>query len=162
MNGSTATDSCSVFLAIEIMPSNQRIFVVEDHATTARALKMFLETHGYDVTVAEDVASALRFAKKNTFDLLICDLSLPDGTGWDLMKKLSANGPIRGIAFTAFGSDEDIAQSKKAGFMHHLVKGSGTDELLGVIDQTLNAKPDQRNSRPTAAVTLAQRARIKP
>ena len=70
-------DSCSALLATETMPNNRRIFVVEDHATTARALKMFLETHGYDVTVADDVASALRFAKKNTFDLLICDLSLP-------------------------------------------------------------------------------------
>src|SRR5690349_14470172 len=137
------------------MPDNRKIFVVEDHPTTARALKMFLETQGYQVSVAEDVASALKFAQNNVFDLLICDLSLPDGSGWDLMKKLSANGPIRGIAFTASGSEEDIARSKKVGFMHHVVKGAGTEELVSVIEQTLKTKPKAEKvaigrSSPTA------------
>jgi CheY-like chemotaxis protein len=123
--------------ATEIMSNQARIFIVEDHATTARALKMYLEAKGYSVTVAEDVASALDYAKANTFDLLICDLSLPDGSGWDLMKKLSADGAIRGIAFTASGSADDIARSKQVGFLQHVVKGSSADDLVNIIEQTL-------------------------
>src|SRR4029078_9222104 len=97
-----------------------RIFVVEDHPSTARALKEYLETQGYSVIVAGDVSSALEFAENGEFDLLICDISLPDGSGCDLMKKLSARRPVRGIAYTASGSEADIAQSEKVGFFKHL------------------------------------------
>ena len=125
-----------------------RIFVVEDHPSTARALKEYLETQGYIVTVAGDVASALQFAKNGEFDLLICDIGLPDGSGWDLMKKLSAHRPVRGIAYTASGSAADIAQSEKVGFFKHLVKGSSTEELVAVIQEALNS-----DGKPTVAAT---------
>ncbi|HJT80238.1 MAG TPA: response regulator [Chthoniobacterales bacterium] len=131
------------------MPKSRRIFVVEDHPTTAQALKMYLETQGYAVTVAENVASALKTAEDTVFDLLLCDLNLPDGTGWELMKKLAARGPVRGIAYTASGTDADIAKSQKAGFFRHLVKGCSTEELTAVIQEALNgasatsAKRDQ-------------------
>jgi CheY-like chemotaxis protein len=128
------------------MATKGRIFIVEDHQTTARALKMYLETQGYDVAVANGVASALEHAKKSTFDLLVCDIGLPDGTGWDLMKKLSAKGPISGIAFTASGSAEDIARSRKVGFKQHLVKGSAAEDLVKAIEQALNSK-----TKPTAS-----------
>ena len=131
------------------MAQSNRIFVVEDHPATARALKDYLETQGYVVTVAGDIASALEFAKNGEFDLLICDIGLPDGSGWDLMKKLSARGPVRGIAYTASGSDADIAQSEKAGFFKHLVKGSSTEELVAVIQEALNSdhKPKPATAR---------------
>src|SRR4051812_13149163 len=119
------------------MPKNARVFVVEDHAATARALKMYLQNQGYIVTVAEDMASALEIAKTSEFDVLVCDISLPDGTGWDLMKKMSADGAVRAIAFTASGSAEDIAQSRKAGFLEHLVKGSAAEDLVRAIEQAL-------------------------
>jgi CheY-like chemotaxis protein len=122
------------------MAKSARIFVVEDHPTTARALKMYLETQGYTVTIAENMAAALSTAEKMPFDLLICDLNLPDGTGWDLMKKLSDKGPIRGIAFTASGSAEDIARSKQVGFERHIVKGATAEELTEAIDKVLTTK----------------------
>jgi DNA-binding response OmpR family regulator len=129
------------------MASNQKIFVVEDHPTTARALKMFLETQGYEVSLAEDVASAVNFAKDNTFDLLICDLNLPDGSGWDLMKRLRSARPVRGIAFSASGSDDDIARSKEAGFIDHVVKGCSADELAATIRKSLMQQAQRKTSR---------------
>jgi CheY-like chemotaxis protein len=119
------------------MAKKARIVVVEDHATTARALKMLLETQGYIVTVADGVRSALNAVKNSVFDLLICDLSLPDGSGWDLMKQLSAKQPIRGIAFTASGEADDIARSRRVGFLEHLVKGCPAEELTRAIEQAL-------------------------
>ena len=123
------------------MGTKARIFVVEDHEPTARALKTYLETQGYDVTVANGVASALKRAKDANFDLLVCDISLADGTGWDLMKKLSERRPIRGIAFTASGAPEDIARSKAVGFIEHFVKGSPAEDLVSAIEQALNHQP---------------------
>src|SRR5437764_14525209 len=142
------------------MGRKQRIFVVEDHATTARALKTFLETKGYAVSVAEDVSSAVKFAENNAFDLLICDLRLPDGNGWDLIKRLCANGPVRGIAFTASDAEEDIARSKQAGFIDHVVKGCAADELAAVIEQTLKLQPKTRNSRPRGGSPMSQNGAI--
>jgi DNA-binding response OmpR family regulator len=73
--------------------SKLRVFVVEDHPATARGLKMFLELSGYAVETASDVRSALKVAEKTKFDVLLCDLNLPDGTGWDLMERLCKAGP---------------------------------------------------------------------
>ena len=129
------------------MAGNQKIFVVEDHPTTARALKMFLETQGFEVSLAENIASALEFARDNSFDLLICDLSLPDGSGWDLMKELRTTGPVRGIAFTASGSEQDIARSKEAGFIDHVVKGCSADDLVAVIKQSLKPQRTRKTLR---------------
>src|SRR3954471_9741711 len=130
------------------MADKARIFVVEDHAGTARALRIYLEKHDYQVSVADSVASALAHAKQERFDLLLCDISLPDGTGWDLMKKLSASRSVRGIAFTASGSAEDVERSRKVGFMKHVVKGSSAEDLVLAIEDALKLKPDASAKRP--------------
>src|SRR5947207_12700985 len=77
-----------------------RIIVVEDHASTAEALRKFLTTIGYKVYIAPDIASARGLAKAIEFDVLLSDLRLPDDTGWDLMEELLAIKPIRAIAIS--------------------------------------------------------------
>ena len=141
------------------MARRANLLLVEDHPTTARALKMFLETLGYSVRVAVDVASAIETASASRFDLLICDLSLPDGTGWDLMKTLSQKGPVRGIAFTASDSAQDIARSKRVGFLRHILKGCAAEELTAVIAEVLKEAPGSAKSRlpkkPKAKETIS-------
>lgn len=110
-----------------------RVFVVEDHPSTARGLKMFLELSGYSVEMAADVRSALKLAEKIEFDVLLCDLGLPDGTGWDLMQRLRKRGPVFGVAYSAFDEPEHIARSKAAGFMEHVVKGTTPETLVAAI-----------------------------
>lgn len=112
-----------------------RVFVVEDHAATARGLKVFLELAGYAVEVAADKKSALKLAEQMKFDVLVCDLSLPDGTGWELMEALRKTNPMRGIVFSAFDEPEHVARSKAAGFDEHVVKGTTPETLLAAIDR---------------------------
>jgi CheY-like chemotaxis protein len=126
------------------MADKARILVVEDHAGTALALTTYLERHGYHVSVANSVASALAHAEKESFDVLLCDISLPDGTGWELMKTLSADGTVRGIAFTASDSAEDIERSRKVGFLKHVVKGSPAEDLVSAIEDARKSKPQKR------------------
>jgi CheY-like chemotaxis protein len=57
-----------------------------------------------------------------SFDLLISDIGLPDGTGFDLMKEMKERYDIRGIALTGYGMEEDIERSQNAGFLVHLTK----------------------------------------
>ena len=50
------------------------------------------------------------------------DLGLPDGTGIELMRELSASYGLRGIALSGFGMESDLEQSQAAGFAKHLIK----------------------------------------
>ena len=61
-------------------------------------------------------------ARGKTFDLLVSDIALPDATGCELLGQLNAKYGLHGIAMSGFGSDADLAQSKEAGFLEHLVK----------------------------------------
>jgi CheY-like chemotaxis protein len=131
-----------------------RILVVEDHPATAHGLKRFLELKDYDVDVASDVCSALQLAPFNHYDVLVCDLNLPDGTGWDLMEQLSHHSPVRGIAFSAFDAPEDLSRSKAAGFLDHVVKGSGIAALLDAITR-VTAIPVSLQPMPDHAGALS-------
>ena len=122
-----------------------RIIVVEDHASTAEALRKFLTTIGYKVYIAPDIASARGLAKAIEFDVLLSDLRLPDGTGWDLMQELSATKPIRAIAISGHNTDVDIERSRKVGFLDHIAKPLVAEELTAAIERAV-MKP-----RPTEA-----------
>ena len=71
---------------------------------------------------AEDLASALKAAETDHFDLLISDLGLPDGSGLDLMRQLSVQNPMKSIALSGYGQEEDVRKSREAGFTEHLTK----------------------------------------
>ena len=108
-------------------PAGVDILLVEDHKDTRVAMVRLLKRLGHRVTGADGVASAAAAAAAGRFDLLISDVDLPDGTGLDLMRQLTAAGgdgrpPLRGIALTGYGMESDVAQSEAAGFFAHLVK----------------------------------------
>ncbi len=116
-----------------------RLIVVEDHADTAEGLKKFLKAVGYQVFVATDMASALSLASGVEFDLLLSDLALPDGNGWELMKRLSAERHIRALAFSAHNSPADIERSTEAGFIEHLPKPLCPEKLCAAIERAATA-----------------------
>ena len=87
--------------------------------------------------MAHCVEAGVETYSKDTFDLLICDIGLPDGTGVDLMKRLRKTSSVRGIALSGFGMDHDVERSREAGFLAHLTKPVDFQRLLGVIDEIL-------------------------
>lgn len=137
------------------------VFVVEDHAGTARGLKVFLELAGYVVTIASDMRSALQIAKTSRFDVLVSDLNLPDGTGWQLMEDLRKVKPVPGIVFSAFDEPEHLARSKAAGFDEHVVKGTTPETLLAAIDRLARFKLPALETKAPDATTFADAACAK-
>jgi DNA-binding response OmpR family regulator len=132
--------------------SKAHLLVVEDHRSTAMALKQFLEMHGYHVDVADTMAGALSAVTSHSYDMMICDLNLPDGTGWDLLEILRRKRPVRAIAYSAFDNPEHIARSRSAGFVDHVTKGTDPDELLRRIAGAIKAAPTEK-STPRPAVS---------
>src|SRR6266542_152203 len=88
-----------------------RILLVEDHKDTAKIMMRLLKGFDYDVQLADTVAGALLVAGQLKFDLVISDLGLPDGTGFELMKQLHQMYPIHGIALSGYAMDDDIQKS---------------------------------------------------
>ena len=116
-----------------------RILLVDDHADTCEALKRLLATHGHTVTVRHDMRSALETAQNDQFDLLICDVGLPDASGVELMRRLRGNSSIRGIAISGFGAMADKEKSVAAGFSEHLVKPLNAERLEAAIQSAIAA-----------------------
>lgn len=111
------------------------ILVVEDNCDCADLLRRLLQHDGYRVKVAQTVAAALSAAGDGSVDLLVSDLTFPDGSGLDLMRKLRACGPIAGIALTGHAGDEYAAASREAGFALYLEKPISLDDLEHAIEQ---------------------------
>ncbi len=68
------------------------------------------------------VQEAREVSGRERFDLLISDIGLPDGSGFEVMRHLRTTQPVRGIALSGFGRAEDLRNSREAGFDHHLTK----------------------------------------
>ena len=110
----------------------RRILLVDDNEDTLAVMARLLRLNGHHVITAESVGSALAAAVE-PFDLLITDIGLPDGTGWELMRELRRRGPVRGIALSGFSMDEDIRRSRDVGFLEHLCKPIMPEDLEEAI-----------------------------
>ena len=119
----------------------RRILLVEDHDDTAHVMSMVLQHQGHTVRRAGTVAAALQAAQAEPFDLLISDIGLPDGSGLDLMRQLRhrLRQPVRGIALSGFGMDDDITRSRDAGFEEHLTKPVSLDVLETTIKRVVES-----------------------
>lgn len=131
----------------------RRILLVEDHAATRLALERLLTRRNYFVRMAACVADARALAEDGKFDILISDVGLPDGNGYELMEEIGPRYALRGIALTGYGMEQDLARSRRAGFSAHLTKPIRAQELdaalARVIEEAeaLDAPPGE-SSRP--------------
>jgi PAS domain S-box-containing protein len=113
----------------------KRILLVEDHADTAAALTRLLQARGHAIRRVSSAAEALLVFKPDAFDLIICDIGLPDGNGYDLLNSIRQIDSVAAVALTGFGMTTDIAQAKEAGFDAHLTKPVDFYKLESVIAQ---------------------------
>jgi CheY-like chemotaxis protein len=117
------------------------VLLVEDHADTLIAARDLLTELSFDVFTAGSFHEAVAAAEANAFDLVVSDLGLPDGSGLELMRRLRDRHGLAGIALTGYGTEEDIDQSRKAGFVDHLVKPVTFQTLAGAIERFFSARP---------------------
>ena len=111
-----------------------RVLLVDDHEDTNRSLTLLLGRRGYQVRAATSLASAEVLCGTEAFDVLVCDMNLPDGSGLDLLARLAANPPRRGaIILSGYNTDEDIDRSLAAGYKAHLGKPVELDKLDATI-----------------------------
>ena len=111
-----------------------RVLLVDDHEDTNRSLTILLGRRGYRVQTATSLASAEVLCQTENFDVLVCDMNLPDGSGLDLLARLTSNPPRHGaIVLSGYNTDEDIDRSLAAGYKAHLGKPVELDKLDAAI-----------------------------
>jgi CheY-like chemotaxis protein len=114
--------------------SRVRILLVEDHKDTRATLQRYLQAARNEVIATGTAAQALEIAASAKFDLVISDLGLPDeGGGLAMMRLLRERHGLKGIAVSGYGMEEDVAQSRAAGFSHHLTKPFNLERLKTLI-----------------------------
>ena len=112
-----------------------KILLVEDHVDTARALSRLLERWHHEVHTAHTVAEALELLHTQTFNLMLSDIGLPDGTGVELIQKVRENHDLPAVALSGFGMEEDVNECRRAGFNDHLTKPINFQRLEMMIRQ---------------------------
>jgi signal transduction histidine kinase len=123
-------------------PGALRILLVEDHEGVAKACRRLLTSHGHFVVCVPSLAAATIVSERATFDVAICDLSLPDGSGIELLSRmrsrfarLGGSGQLPAIAMSGSVYEEDVARSLQAGFAAHLAKPFDEEALLRAVRQ---------------------------
>jgi DNA-binding response OmpR family regulator len=112
-----------------------RILVVEDHGDTLKALSNLLTHFGHEISVADDAESARKIIGAKEFDVVLADIALPDGSGYDLVAEAKRKRPVKAVALTGFGTPDDVERGKEAGFDFHLTKPVDFHELRAVLGQ---------------------------
>ena len=112
-----------------------RVFIVENHDDTRFLLGLLLEQLGHSVRAVATVSDALDDAGSGDFDVLISDIGLPDGNGWELLASLGGRAPPYAIAMSGFGMASDRQKSLAAGYRHHLLKPVEPNQLEKLLDE---------------------------
>lgn len=119
-----------------------QLLLVEDNQVTVAVMERVLRHLGHSVRTATSCQEARRVAGESgaVFDVLLCDIALPDGTGNELLPHLRQLQPnMRAIALTGFGREEEVKRTYDAGFMLHLTKPVRLKQLTDAIVQVMTA-----------------------
>lgn len=116
-------------------PKSLRLLLVEDHDETRRTLSRLLSRCGHKVSSTDHVEAALKLLDSKRFDAVVSDIGLPDRSGYELIALAKQRHPIKGIALSGFGMEEDIRRSFAAGFDHHLTKPVDFRNLRALLSE---------------------------
>lgn len=123
----------------EAVPSGdkRRVLVVEDNRDTCATLAACLQDRGHEVATALDGPQGLAMALERPYDVIVCDIGLPNLDGLGVIRALRAVGGgtrLLAIALSGYGQPDDLARGMEAGFDHYLVKPTDMTDLLRLID----------------------------
>jgi two-component system CheB/CheR fusion protein len=116
------------------------VFVVENHADTMRALGGYLEELGHQVTYAKSQAEALDRLREWPCDVLISDIGLPDGDGWQLLERADLPPSVYCVAMSGYGAAADRQRSRAVGYSRHLLKPFDPTEIDAILEESASRR----------------------
>ena len=113
------------------------IFLLEDDNAIGIGLSYSLKNEGYCVTIAKTVKEALEIIRNKTFSLYILDLTLPDGSGYDVCTQIKKQGDLPVIFLTAYDDEVNVIMGLELGADDYISKPFRVKELLARIKTVL-------------------------
>jgi DNA-binding response OmpR family regulator len=121
-------------------PSPPRILVVDDHRKIRDPLAVYLRRHAFDVRTAEDAAGMWQLLKQQSFDVVVLDVMLPDGDGFELCGMLHRRANIPVILLTARDASADRVKGLDLGADDYVTKPFEPRELVARINSVLRRR----------------------
>jgi DNA-binding response OmpR family regulator len=112
---------------------SKRILIVDDEEVIRKFLKIHLNKQGYEVTEAEDGQKAIDQIGERKFDLIICDVMMPNKNGWEVVKEVKSNRELNRtpiILLSAKNDDVDMSKGYELGANYYMTKPFTKDQLL--------------------------------
>jgi CheY-like chemotaxis protein len=132
-------------------PNGLRVLLADDNVDAAETLAALLSHMGHAVTSVHDGEAAVAAAAQSQPQVVILDIGMPRLNGYDACRRIlqqsSGPAPLM-VALTGWGQDEDLAQSRSAGFDRHLVKPVEADALEALLANWRESKPSTGEDAP--------------
>ncbi len=118
-----------------------KILVIDDEKVVGDSLRKTLHGEGYEIDTAESGQEGLRKARRESFDLIIVDLKMPDIDGLDVIKKIKEEQPdVMMVMITGYSTVDSATEALKTGAFDYLPKPFTPDEISGVVQKALIAR----------------------
>jgi DNA-binding NarL/FixJ family response regulator len=127
---------------------SSRIMLIDDEKKLLVAIEKYLLIKQFNIIICNSGIEALNILKKETVDLLIIDIMMPNMNGYEFVNRLEKKATIGHIPFiflTAKGMTEDRIKGYKIGCKAYLAKPFDPEELVAVIDNILSDKKNIKN-----------------
>lgn len=119
----------------------KKILVIDDERSIRNALKDILEYEKYEIILAEDGISGLKELESATFDLLLCDIKMPEMDGLEVLEKVKSDHPeLPVIMITGHGDIDTAIEAIKKGAYDYIQKPLDLNRLLIAIRNGLDKK----------------------
>lgn len=113
------------------------VFLLEDDAAIGMGLSYALENEGYKTTLTKTVSEALKLVEKKAFSLYILDLTLPDGSGYDVCKAIRQKTDAPVLFLTAYDDEVNVVMGLELGADDYISKPFRIKELLARMKSVL-------------------------
>jgi two-component system response regulator (stage 0 sporulation protein F) len=125
-----------------------RILIIDDDPHFLRVLHRILSGEKFAVMATSNPCEAIEVLRSSTFDLIICDLRMPDCDGLNLLHAVRSQGSeVPVIILTAYGEVDTYLEAMNAGATEYLNKPIKSDDLVQVVRNCLRKGNHRRNSK---------------
>jgi two-component system NtrC family response regulator len=116
-----------------------KILIIDDEEKLRTLLARIISLEGFEVVQASDCKTALKKLEQIEFDVILCDVKLPDCNGVDLVKKIKDSNPLPEIILlTAYGNIPDGVQAIKNGAFDYITKGDDNNKIIPLIYRAID------------------------
>jgi DNA-binding NarL/FixJ family response regulator len=115
-----------------------RVLIADDHSIVRRGVREILEEalHSLEVYEASSAAETLKVVREDVFDIVLLDISFPDGSGLDVLRQIRDFSPqIRVLLLSMYPEEQYAQRALRLGAVGYLTKDSAPNELVAAIQK---------------------------